>query len=284
MQGNHQYMSLNLMGNQTRPASIPDELESFFHVLVNYSVLYLRSDCPDPDSWLNIYFFSYCFRGICGGGRREQFIKSYGYLCRLVPEGPLLFDSPLDRLLIRLIRSFQAHYEVLSYEFCQARSPSPSASSSEEPLDPHAALAARNFIPKLRREDDPELAEYIANLKRAAPVDDTPTEEVRRMASRVADHSFALEFIDKLLRREDWPDDDRMPQRPPSPAPTPTMDTESESESEESTPPPKRRRQTTPQESTVTAAPTRTNTKDPRRRKRRRTVTTRKPPVQRRKT
>ena len=263
-------MSVNLLENTTQPVNIYDELESFLHVLVYYSVRYLRSNCPSPDSWIDNYFVVCGSHNVYTGGFKSLAVKNDGFLNTHVPEGPLLFDSPMDRLLATLLKSFRAHYEIRHFEIHQALSPSPSPSSSGKgsPVDARAALAARNFIPKMRPEDDPELAAYIAELKSAVRADNAPTEEDRRLASRVADHSFILEYIAKLLRRKDWPDDDRLPEHSASPAPVSEIQSESESDRESRSdterevpePAPKRRRKVAPKEKADETAPNQMDT------------------------
>ncbi|EJF56409.1 hypothetical protein DICSQDRAFT_183831 [Dichomitus squalens LYAD-421 SS1] len=257
--GTRQFMSVSLLDNPLQPVRVSDELESFLHVLVYYSVAYVRSNCTSPNSWINNYFFYCGMPNAYTGGLKSIAVEHDGYLSTLVPEGPLLFRSPMDGLLGTLLWSFKAHYDVMEFEAQKARSPSPpspsSSRSKESPVDARAALAARNFLPVTSLEDNPELTEYMAKFKARVPLDNTPTDEDRQCASLVADHSFVIDFIDKLLRYNDWPDDDRLPQ-PPAP-PSPSSEQDVEQESEESAPSPKRRRKVAPTRETIRAAPSR---------------------------
>ena len=253
-------MSVNLLGNPLKSVKISDELESFFHVLVDYSVRYLRSNCTLRNTWLKNYFYFCGFPNDLTGGHKSMVIKHYGQLTKLALEGPLLFDSPMDQLLDTLVRSFYAHYKVMHYEALQARSPTPSSSSPSSGSDTHAearaAFAVEIMAPVPNLENEPGYAAYKARMASYVPPDNTPTEEDRRLASRVADHSFALDFIAKLLRRNDWPDDDRIAQRPaPAPAPAPAPEPLAEPDREEVEPATKRRRKTAPKEKAKPAPP-----------------------------
>ncbi|TBU36573.1 hypothetical protein BD309DRAFT_1005268 [Dichomitus squalens] len=289
--GTHEFMSVNLLGNLHDPVKISDELESFFHVLVYCSVRYLRSNCTSPNSWLDNYFYFCGFPNAYTGALKSVAIKQHGYLSTLVPEGPLLFDSPMDQLLGTLIKSFRAHYKIMYHQALNAPTPSFASSSSSGTESQKAARAAalaifavESMVPVTVLEDDPEFAEYEANKQPIVLPDKTPTEEDRQLASRVADHSFALDFVSQLLHRNDWPDDDRIPQRPAPPPPAHEPDVEPDVE--EPAPPTKRRRTTGPKEKT--ASPTRAGTEVRRTRSRTRAAAAaaaaQKGPIRRRKT
>ena len=259
-------MSVNLLCDPFRPVAISDELESFFHVLVYFSVRYLRSNCPNPNSWINNYFLASGMPDKYLGGMKTVAIQDEGRLTTLVPPGPLLFSSPMDRLLSELLRSFTAHYKVMAHDLRQSLSPSWSSSSansspSADKTGPQAAAPARPkplvVLPSL--SDDPEFAAAMEARKAYKPPDTTPTPEDRELACRVADHEFMLDFIADLLGHRGWSDDDRIPVRavPPSdPHAEPKPKPETAWADLDVASPPKRRRKAAPKEKTC--APTQT--------------------------
>ncbi|TBU56121.1 hypothetical protein BD310DRAFT_824435 [Dichomitus squalens] len=264
--GTREFMSVNLSGNLRDPVKISDELESFFHVLVYYSVRYLRSNCNSPKPWLDNYFYFRGFPHDYNDSLKSIAINNHGYLSTLVPGGPLIFDSPIDQLLGTLIKSFRAHYKIMYYK-ARNRSLTPSSSSSSSAgtesqkaarATLRAAIAAHAMAPMIDLDHNPVFAEYMANLTPNITPDNTPTEEDQLLASRVVDHSFALDFFAKLLCRNDWKEGDRIPPRPTSPPPVP--EPVIELESEEPAPPAKRRRKTSPKEKAGAAPPIRVDT------------------------
>nr|VWO97853.1 HsvB [Ganoderma boninense] len=63
--GTYQFMSVNLLSHPSKAVKISDELESFFHVLVYYSIRYLRSNCAHPMSYIDNYFNNYAGPDVC---------------------------------------------------------------------------------------------------------------------------------------------------------------------------------------------------------------------------
>ncbi|KAI1788229.1 hypothetical protein LXA43DRAFT_1160354 [Ganoderma leucocontextum] len=195
-------------------------------------------------------------------------IQQDGWLTTVVPQGPLLFNSPMDQLLGELIKSFTAHYKVTAHEFRQVFSPFSSSSGSAasspgaDKTDPQTAVAAaaraRPLVVVPRLADDPELVEAMAEWEAHKPPDNTPTPEDRELARRVADHSFALDLIAGLLRHEGWSDDDRIPPgttRVSDPEPEPEPDSAPADADGDAAPAAKRRRKAAPKEKATGAAP-----------------------------
>ncbi|PIL32469.1 hypothetical protein GSI_05171 [Ganoderma sinense ZZ0214-1] len=261
--GTHQFMSVNLLSDPFQAVKVPDELESFFHVLVYYSVRYLRSNCPSPNAWINTYFQADGVPNMYVGGMKTVAIQREGMLSTVVPPGPLLFNSPMDTLLGDLIKSFFAHYKVTEHEFRQALSPLPSSSSAASSSGsgnaaPQGSAAKRTkyYVPTPRYSDDSDYSEDTTEWKPYKPPDTTPTPDELELARRVADHDFTLEFIAGLLRDEGWSDDDRIsippvptskPHPGPGPKPTPA-DTDTDA-----APVPKRRHKAAPKQQVADA-------------------------------
>ncbi|KAM5541531.1 hypothetical protein V8D89_004721 [Ganoderma adspersum] len=251
--GTHHFMSVNLLCDPYKPAGISDELESFFHFLVYLSVGYLRSNCRNRNSWIKTYFVPSLLPAMyTGGGRKGIVIKDDARLTTFWPEGPLLFNSPMDQLLGELIKSFAAHYKVMAHDIGRASSPFSSSSSSSS----GAASSGKHFVPTPCYSDDSDCEEVIAEWRQRKVRDTTPTPEERELARRVADHDFTLDFIAGLLRHEGWPDDDLIPVRSvlaSDPHPAPKPEPKPVSVDTDTGPTPKRRRKAVPKKTTSTA-------------------------------
>ena len=134
-------MSVHSVKYPGSPISIPDELESFFHVLLYLAVRYLRSSLPCPGLFIDEYFMS------SGNDARGQILCS-NLKRDVINNGELVYDdepltflpdprrqsspgsrdvapssaeddrpsaSPLDHLIADLLRHFKAHYAVMKY-------------------------------------------------------------------------------------------------------------------------------------------------------------------------
>ncbi|TBU23661.1 hypothetical protein BD311DRAFT_673417 [Dichomitus squalens] len=125
--GTHQFMSVNLLTRPWSPVKISDELESFFHVLVYNSVLYLRSNCDCRSSYIDNDFNDYSGPArahTCGW--KSFAVEIDNWLCTQVPyRSRLLFDSPMDDVLGEIHKCLKAHYKGLNYDLLQAAPPRP---------------------------------------------------------------------------------------------------------------------------------------------------------------
>ena len=205
-------MSVNLLNHATRPVMIADELESFFHVLVYYAVRYLRSNCTSVDSWINDYFHSYSGPGhMFTCGRKSVTVQMTGMLEIRSLEGPLVFRSPMDNVLVPIVKSLAAHYKVMAYESAKAIPPAPRRATP--PQSPPISVPPRIIRkPKLDEDklDPDQVARWEASLE-APPVDDfTPTAQDRELAKKVADHSFMLGHLERALENPWWQGNDRI--------------------------------------------------------------------------
>ena len=207
-------MSVNLLQRPLQRASVTDELESFFHVLLYYSIRHLRSNCDDPTSWIEDYFNTYAgHEHMCACGQRSTTLEVTGRLRTLPPERPLLFGSPLDALFSEMLLRFRARYKVLNYELSQSarRSrPAPAYPPKTPPAPTRQPAPLRS--PRILNEKQAKMqAEIAAKLAKFTPPDLSPSPEERRLASEVADHKFVLALFEKTLGDAHWPEDDRIP-------------------------------------------------------------------------
>ena len=216
-QGTYEFMSVNLLNHITKPVQISDELESFFHLLVYYSVRYLNSNCHNIASWIDNYFHSYSGpERMLSCGEKSCAVEVSGVLQMRYPDGaPLSFRSPMDGVLAPILKRLRAHYKVTEHEATKSSAP-----SRPETPPPLASAAPPVLLRDYDDEDDEgvdeeEIAEWEAELQ-AGPPDRSPTAEDRELAKKVADHKFMLDHLSRVLRDPRWRANDRLPRPDPS--------------------------------------------------------------------
>ena len=222
-------MSVNALQRPSHPITVADELESFFHVLTYFCVRFLRSNCKDPSSWIDNYFERYS--GPDHGytcGQKSITMEVTGKLRTLVPQRPLVFDSPVDAIFSTLLPCFTARYKILNHEAVNSVTPtkedevpklkrSTTPSAGKGPVMPSIEYTLTESEMALREEIRKEFEEWT-------PYDDTPSVEERELAVKITDHEFMLGLLDRVLRDASWPEDDRIPPTqplPPAPADEP---------------------------------------------------------------
>ncbi|KAI1781791.1 hypothetical protein LXA43DRAFT_1078177 [Ganoderma leucocontextum] len=251
--GTYQFMSVNLLSNLENPVKIADELESFFHVLVYYSVRYLQSSCDEIDSFVQGYFHNYAGpQRLYGCGQKSVLMEVTGKLQTDIPYGPLLFDSPMDNLIAFTLECFRSRYKILEHA-CRIDVQSPPPPVVTTPSSP-CATAPPSTCASERPFDDvdeDDVIDWDAPIKYDGP---TPEDEER--AKKIADHKFMLDIFAKALRQPLWAMDDRIAV-PPGPAVAVAVaDADATSE----------RRSTAPSQQSVDLASTSTSTSNKRRR------------------
>ena len=115
-------MSVALLLKDTKVVEIPDELESFFWVLIYYAVRYLPSNVIDVGNWLEDHFDTFSFQAgkyVCGSTKRRVFSSDLdGGLVASEPSSPedLKFGGPLDTFIGECLVRFTAYYRVYNYK------------------------------------------------------------------------------------------------------------------------------------------------------------------------
>ena len=213
-------MSVNVLVRPWSPVKISDELESFFHVLVYYSILYLRSNCECSSSFVDNYFNDYAGPGralTCGW--KSLTVEIDDWLCNQMPyRDRVEFDSPMDDLLGEIHLWLKGLYKTIRYDLSQAmlsRQPKkiPNAAA---PIQPPPKYILPIQIPEsvLKRFE-----EMKKSIKESPRIDSAPTPEDRERGQRLMDHRFIIEHIGEMLRSSQWPEDDRVPFTDERPAP-----------------------------------------------------------------
>ncbi|KAI0324337.1 hypothetical protein GY45DRAFT_1313971 [Cubamyces sp. BRFM 1775] len=187
--GTWQFLSVGMLTENPKTVEIPDELESYLHVLLYFSVRYLSSDCEDPAEFIEQYFDSYTLQnGVykCGARKREV-VKADGQLT--VGDGvPLIFGSPMDNIFRDLLPVFKAYYKVQGHLKAQNAllAPPPETSQSLScPVPPSPSVSVEE-----RRAPRPRKS---LRKPRAPRMPNAPTAEDEEDAALVEDHEFMLD-------------------------------------------------------------------------------------------
>ncbi|KAI9057804.1 hypothetical protein FKP32DRAFT_1329420 [Trametes sanguinea] len=144
--GTWQFMSVAYVKHHpSRPVSIADELESFFHVLLFYAVRLLRHNIANVHFFVAEYFDHY---SINDGSRRDvsavkRMAMHFGKIRG--SNGPLRFNrdatpthyhDKFNTLIATLLSYFKARYAVLEWEDQEIQGTSPSPTPAPTPTSP----------------------------------------------------------------------------------------------------------------------------------------------------
>ncbi|KAI0642696.1 hypothetical protein C8Q79DRAFT_1106035 [Trametes meyenii] len=203
--GTWQYMSASMLSEYGKLVDIPDELESFFHVLLYYSVRYLKSNLSDKSvaHYIERFFEAY---------NLEDGRSTCGSLKQITMTQP--------GRLHELLKWFRAHYEVRWYdreeaEDAEAAKSEGSISSSQETDEDEPG-----FVDEVETPYD-AVSIFARKAPRGAqPARVPPSQETRANAAKLADHvHFCSAFSEGAKTGKDavfvWPGDDKIGDRTP---------------------------------------------------------------------
>ncbi|KAH9896040.1 hypothetical protein C8Q73DRAFT_643342 [Cubamyces lactineus] len=197
--GTWQFLSVGMLTENPKTVEIPDDLESYLHVLLYFSVRYLNSDCKDPAEFIESYFDSYTLQGgvyKCGARKREV-IKVAGKLT--VGDGvPLFFQSPMDDIFSELLPVFKAYYKVQDHLKARTTTAEPPPEPIEPPSSPTIPSSPTSAMEERRHSR--ALKALPARKKWASYSDDEPTDAEKHDAALLADHDFVLSTLYNAFR------------------------------------------------------------------------------------
>ncbi len=240
-------MSVHSVQNPSDPITIPDELESFLHVLLYLALRYLRSSLRCPGIFIDDYFAS-SSRDMEGGvicGMLKERIVYDGKLAfhrkpvTFLPDPEPSSDerpqhagssppSPLNNLIADLLIHFKALYAVRAYNTAiktrerepkRLRSLYDAIASALDVIsyDEETLLAIRLSYGATETLRAPRRV----NKPRPAPGPDTvePSDEDKERAARLATHRYMKDLIFNYIRSNVlWPSaehvGDRLGKRP----------------------------------------------------------------------
>ncbi|KAI0323416.1 hypothetical protein GY45DRAFT_1332548, partial [Cubamyces sp. BRFM 1775] len=209
--GTLQFMSVAMLNETSKVVEIPDELESFFHVILYHAVRYLTSNCTDVGVFIEDFFDSYSSRNgelVCGEKKQASMITGHILLSQTMQ---LYFDSPLDGFMEAAMKWFRARYVVRTYHSYQS-------SSSMDTASTHAAAAStkppKSLVPYRRdarfldtddiEDSDSDDESPEDKPRKAALPPAQPTEEEERDAAMVDTHAAFLKRLSKAMKSLDW--------------------------------------------------------------------------------
>ncbi|KAI8976620.1 hypothetical protein BD414DRAFT_446088 [Trametes punicea] len=216
--GTWQFMSVFLINQPTKAVEVPDELEAFFHVLLYYSLRYLRSNCEDVPLYMENYFEAYAIeKGRYRCGRTKMITMQTGRLVISLDNGNLRFNSPIDRLLEVWLEWLQAHYEVRTYE--QRHKAAPPSAPSEQAIEPPSHSAQDNTMVDKPSELEDDV--FSGKLKSLTPQPPSPV--TISDAKRLFQHKPVISMLYMCLNEDsraglpcDWPTNDKVPDQYPA--------------------------------------------------------------------
>ncbi|RPD57736.1 hypothetical protein L226DRAFT_525028 [Lentinus tigrinus ALCF2SS1-7] len=234
--GTWQFMSAYTLSNPDQPASIPDEIEAFFHVLLFFAIRYLRHNYEDVGEFMSSYFNGYLkHRGdyYCGQMKYDAMhqgaisVPGSGSLTFSLPAGfvppPTTRDLPpsethiLNDLIASLLRLFSARYTLHQL----AKSPSPTGHNLPPPPTRTAALPSGQFA-RMREQMKGLYRPTAAGVARVkhAQADITPKKRAQLMgvAAQLESHEEIVTLYASFFLEEQelqWPPQDTVPDQLP---------------------------------------------------------------------
>ncbi len=202
-------MSAAALSDHSKIIGTPDELESFFYVLLYNSVCYLKSNCIDAGSFIELFFDTYT---VCKGkyqcGLKKKEAIHTGELVEGEVGGKLRrirFSSPLDKFFAQALEWFQAHYIVQAYRAEHAPPPAPST-------PPQPSVTSPSIQSPRRSKPEEDTYYDMAALAPAAVVPDKvvvkvarkPTADEEENALKVATHAHVLRALYDAIYSDDW--------------------------------------------------------------------------------
>ncbi|KAI9065691.1 hypothetical protein FKP32DRAFT_1590337 [Trametes sanguinea] len=222
--GTWPFLSVAMLSAKPKAVELPDELESFFHVLLYYAVRYLNSNlsCCDAPGFIESYFHDYSRRA---GAYTCGIVKARTVRDARLEVGwneALKFNSPLDKVFRTLLLWLKARYEVRAYHFRQSEAAKASSlsSTSKAPPKPGASNSAKAVRPRQKSMTAREVRamEALAAYLDEHEDDLTPklTAQQEALAELLNQHAGLL-FILSMAHgsTEDWDPNDKVGDRAP---------------------------------------------------------------------
>ena len=178
-QGTWQFMSVELLTNLYKCVEVPDDLESFFLVLLYYAIRYLDSNVKDAGDYIEEFFDTFTLQdGVYTVGTVKRHTMKAGLELTTTPGAgseKLVFNLPLDGLFKTLLRSFQTAYKIREYD-------------SRLPVDPLSS----NIVAKVPPQTPVEMSMILMTEGLMLPETLIPETTVEAAPARPTDHERKL--------------------------------------------------------------------------------------------
>ncbi|RPD53827.1 hypothetical protein L227DRAFT_480608, partial [Lentinus tigrinus ALCF2SS1-6] len=229
--GTWYFMSWYILAYGDRPITIPDELESFVHVLIYAAARLVDHNFPDIRGFINDYFDSYsltaqndfsCPLGKCHSITNAKLndTRFNNLVFRGGSSAP--GDHPLNKLVHELLALIRSRYIVLEYEKRLASKDEGRRTASSRPSPPDMPIL---FIETFSdpESDAEEATESTVNVMdvgkpetaRVPQTTGDPSPETLAAAKSLEKHSTLQKLLKKYLTDPDclWPPSDIVPDR-----------------------------------------------------------------------
>ena len=227
-QGTWHFLSVHLLNNPSMPTSIPDELESFLHVLIYAVLRRMRSDDIECiNDFLEEYFAGYSIQPLTGEKvcpPAKYFsvvvcgalIMTRTYIKFSTPDGRITREHPINKLIADLLRVFHSRYVILRWQ--QRTTEKEKEKAQEEALTAESRLLT-NPVDDFIDEPDPE--EIYGVISEPEPIyeDRASTPEpppwMYTNMKALEQHVKVGRLFYNCFMSEDkwWPQDDVIPDR-----------------------------------------------------------------------
>ncbi|KAI9065681.1 hypothetical protein FKP32DRAFT_1623600 [Trametes sanguinea] len=213
--GTWQFLSAAMLSGKPKAVEIPDELESFLHVLLYYAVRYLKSNCRDAAVFLESYFDAYLHEdGVYTCGLVKEYAVKQARL-NGSREVPLMFNSPLDTLFQRLLSWFKAYYAVQAHEKMQSEAKKALGLSTTSMAPPKPPASAKPVRQKAMTAKVAGAMESVNALSDVAGLTPKPTAQEEALAAALSDHTMMLGVLYNAHQSAEWDLEDKIGDRVP---------------------------------------------------------------------
>ncbi|KAI0763074.1 hypothetical protein BD413DRAFT_616528 [Trametes elegans] len=222
--GTWQYMSVALLTEPGKIVEIPDELESFFHVLLHYAVRYLVSNQEDQEIAEYVEGFFEAYKII---GRRYR-CGNLKY-ATMTTDGPLRlahknvtvrFNSPLDLSILSKTQWFSTYYAVREVDKKQKRKVRIQKRGPGQGGTVPACTKRLNMKIKVKPHNPRQKLGILedAPTKMMDEAPPAPSQATRDLTGKLETHHHLMSLFWEVLSPDNkftWPDDNRLPDRVP---------------------------------------------------------------------
>lgn len=203
-------MSVAYVDSQwTRPISVADALESFFHVILFFAIRFLPHTFSNPTDFVVQYFDT--FGALSNDARecstRKAMVMHTGKFTSGTDNLQFLKTdrrrgNPLNTFIREILQPFKARYEILNYE---AQLAEELLLNTMNPPDSAADIPADDFAhPRFLSESDEDWesgspSDPAGPLCKAATLT-PPTQETRDLAALLDTHNWVLRLFKNVRR------------------------------------------------------------------------------------
>ena len=225
--GTWQFMSVNALNDPYKDITIPDEIESFFHVLLYLAVHFLPHNInpKETEQFIVDYFdgFSNNQEGYCCGRAKQEAMTTGRIALRTYNRDASVLTfyetkdqtaqprteptpHPINLVFNTLLRWFRAHYWPDQPAEYQAIATAPMEKDRKK------GRAFRKMLGRVNDEADADGSSSTGQVPcPAITLRAAPSTVARADAERLQTHRTVIEFLMDLFENVGWPQNDKIP-------------------------------------------------------------------------